>query len=304
MNTNLYFSELRLRTTTLHNSNLSRNLLPKKSPAHDSCVILLQEVVCLQYFTHVKQLDNVALMRSSVQPVFLNCNFQPPLPPPSNTHTQSPSHVFATLPPPKDRRFTKVVHLFMLNRAWYYGTNTFLGTVSIPKLHTHTHTYTKSITLPLPPPLFPVWDAYYTLSTLNRAWYCGISTFLGTVSMPKLQLSTTPPPQKKTHTCTHTHTHTHKVHRTSLSFYPPPPGWDAVYYTLSILNRAWYCGTSAFLGTVNIFMSAFSSNECSATTTGRRPTNSGIIPKSIKSLASTSLRSLSRSALSSFTSDL
>lgn len=69
-----------------------------------------------------------------------------------------------------------------------------------------------------------------------------------------------------------------------------------------MLKSAWYCGTSAFLGSVRILTSDSSSNECKLTTTGSRPTNSGIIPNSTRSRASTMLRSLSRSALSSRTS--
>ena len=72
--------------------------------------------------------------------------------------------------------------------------------------------------------------------------------------------------------------------------------------TLSMLNSAWYCGTKAFRGSVRILTREPSSKECKLTTTGRRPTNSGIIPNSTRSRASTWLSSLSRSALSSRTS--
>ena len=69
-----------------------------------------------------------------------------------------------------------------------------------------------------------------------------------------------------------------------------------------MLNSAWYCGTKAFRGSVRILTREPSSKECKLTTTGRRPTNSGIIPNSTRSRASTWLSSLSRSALSSRTS--
>lgn len=68
--------------------------------------------------------------------------------------------------------------------------------------------------------------------------------------------------------------------------------------TLSMLNRAWYWGTTALRGSVKIRTSVSSSRLCRGTTTGRRPTNSGIIPNSIRSLASTSLSSLSFSSIS------
>lgn len=68
--------------------------------------------------------------------------------------------------------------------------------------------------------------------------------------------------------------------------------------TLSMLNRAWYWGTTALRGSVKIRTSVSSSRLCRGTTTGRRPTNSGIIPNSIKSLASTCFSSLSFSSIS------
>lgn len=68
--------------------------------------------------------------------------------------------------------------------------------------------------------------------------------------------------------------------------------------TLSILNRAWYWGTTALRGSVRMRTSVGSSRLCRGTTTGRRPTNSGIIPNSIRSRASTCFRSLSFSSIS------
>lgn len=68
--------------------------------------------------------------------------------------------------------------------------------------------------------------------------------------------------------------------------------------TLSILNRAWYWGTTALRGSVKIRTSVSSSRLCRGTTTGRRPTNSGIIPNSIRSLASTCFSSRSFSSIS------
>lgn len=68
--------------------------------------------------------------------------------------------------------------------------------------------------------------------------------------------------------------------------------------TLSMLNRAWYWGTTALRGSVKIRTSVSSSKLCRGTTTGRRPTNSGIIPNSMRSLASTCFRSRSFSSIS------
>lgn len=68
--------------------------------------------------------------------------------------------------------------------------------------------------------------------------------------------------------------------------------------TLSMLNRAWYWGTTALRGSVKIRTSVSSSRLCRGTTTGSRPTNSGIIPNSIRSLASTCFNSLSFSSIS------
>ena len=65
--------------------------------------------------------------------------------------------------------------------------------------------------------------------------------------------------------------------------------------TLSICRSAWYCGISALRGSVKIFINISSLREWKGTTTGKRPTNSGIIPNSIKSLASTSCNILSLS---------
>ncbi|KAJ8002503.1 hypothetical protein DPEC_G00159580 [Dallia pectoralis] len=65
-----------------------------------------------------------------------------------------------------------------------------------------------------------------------------------------------------------------------------------------MLNRAWYCGMTALRGSVRIRTSVSSSRLCSGTTTGSRPTNSGIIPNSMRSRASTSFSSLSFSSIS------
>ena len=48
--------------------------------------------------------------------------------------------------------------------------------------------------------------------------------------------------------------------------------------TSSISNSFWYCLTSAFLGSIRICTSAFSSRSVKVATTGSRPTNSGIRP--------------------------
>ena len=58
--------------------------------------------------------------------------------------------------------------------------------------------------------------------------------------------------------------------------------------TPSMANSFWYCLVNAFLGSVRILISAFTSNSSSVATTGRRPTNSGIKPYLIKSSGSTS----------------
>lgn len=84
---------------------------------------------------------------------------------------------------------------------------------------------------------------------------------------------------------------------------PPPPTQRCSNYnirtpTLSMLNRAWYWGTTALRGSVKIWTSVSSSKLCRGTITGRRPTNSGIIPNSIRSLASTCFSSLSFSSIS------
>lgn len=65
-----------------------------------------------------------------------------------------------------------------------------------------------------------------------------------------------------------------------------------------MLNRAWYWGTTALRGSVRIRTSVSSSRLCRGTTTGRRPTNSGIIPNSIRSRASTCFSSRSFSSIS------
>lgn len=65
-----------------------------------------------------------------------------------------------------------------------------------------------------------------------------------------------------------------------------------------MLNRAWYWGTTALRGSVRIRTSVSSSRLCRGTTTGRRPTNSGIIPNSIRSRASTCFNSRSFSSIS------
>ena len=72
--------------------------------------------------------------------------------------------------------------------------------------------------------------------------------------------------------------------------------------TLSILKRAWYWGISAFFGSVRICTNMSAVRLWSGTTTGKRPTNSGIIPNSIKSLASTLRSSASFSSISSIAS--
>ena len=64
-------------------------------------------------------------------------------------------------------------------------------------------------------------------------------------------------------------------------------------------NKCWYCLKSAFLGSVKIVTSESSLNECMATTTGRRPTNSGIMPKFTRSCVSRAWRRSSLSFISS-----
>ncbi len=73
-------------------------------------------------------------------------------------------------------------------------------------------------------------------------------------------------------------------------------------HTLSILKRAWYWGITALRGSVRICTSISSSRLCSGTTTGRRPTNSGIMPNSMRSRASTLPRSRSFSSISAIAS--
>src|SRR5262245_23924737 len=67
----------------------------------------------------------------------------------------------------------------------------------------------------------------------------------------------------------------------------PRPSSAKVRSMFSILNNRWYCFTNAFLGSVRIFFSEVSSRFSSVTTTGRRPTNSGIRPYLIRSSGST-----------------
>jgi len=57
--------------------------------------------------------------------------------------------------------------------------------------------------------------------------------------------------------------------------------------TPSMEKRVWNCGTTAFLGWVSISTKLWTVRLCREVTMGNRPTNSGIIPNSIKSLAST-----------------
>ena len=59
--------------------------------------------------------------------------------------------------------------------------------------------------------------------------------------------------------------------------------------TPSMLNSFWYCLIRAFLGSVRICMSAFSSSSSRVATTGKRPTNSGIRPNLMRSSGSTPL---------------
>jgi len=56
---------------------------------------------------------------------------------------------------------------------------------------------------------------------------------------------------------------------------------------MSMLNSFWYCGTNAFFGSINTWTSIASDNEWNGIRMGNRPTNSGIIPNSIRSRAST-----------------
>ena len=68
------------------------------------------------------------------------------------------------------------------------------------------------------------------------------------------------------------------------------------------MNICSYCGINAFLGSVNILISESSVSEFIETKTGSRPTNSGIIPKFIKSCASVCANNLSFSWRASFVS--
>jgi hypothetical protein len=57
--------------------------------------------------------------------------------------------------------------------------------------------------------------------------------------------------------------------------------------TLSMPKSIWYWGTSAFRGSVKILTSMSSLSEWKGTRVGKRPTNSGIMPNSMRSVAST-----------------
>jgi len=57
--------------------------------------------------------------------------------------------------------------------------------------------------------------------------------------------------------------------------------------TMSMLNSFWYCGTSAFFGSIRTWTSIASEREWNGIRIGKRPTNSGIIPNSMRSRAST-----------------
>ncbi|MNS50027.1 hypothetical protein D3C72_826640 [compost metagenome] len=63
-----------------------------------------------------------------------------------------------------------------------------------------------------------------------------------------------------------------------------------VSVTFSISNRRLYCLTRAFFGSVRMVTRAASSRSSSVARTGRRPMNSGIRPKRIRSSGSTPLR--------------
>lgn len=65
-----------------------------------------------------------------------------------------------------------------------------------------------------------------------------------------------------------------------------------------MLNKAWYWEITAFRGSVSTCTSVFSSRLCNGTTTGNRPTNSGIMPNSIRPLASTWRNNRSFSSMS------
>jgi len=66
-----------------------------------------------------------------------------------------------------------------------------------------------------------------------------------------------------------------------------------------MLNSVWYWVMRAFFGSVRIRISMSSVREWNGTTTGNRPTNSGIIPNSTRSCASTRRSNASFSAWSS-----
>ena len=53
--------------------------------------------------------------------------------------------------------------------------------------------------------------------------------------------------------------------------------------TLSSLNEAWYCLRMALRGSLTMRRSASASSSSSATTIGRRPTNSGMRPYLMRS---------------------
>jgi len=57
--------------------------------------------------------------------------------------------------------------------------------------------------------------------------------------------------------------------------------------TMSMLNSFWYCGTRAFFGSMRTWTSIASDSEWNGIRIGKRPTNSGIMPNSIRSRAST-----------------
>ena len=56
---------------------------------------------------------------------------------------------------------------------------------------------------------------------------------------------------------------------------------------MSMLKSFWYCGTKAFFGSIKTWTSIASDSEWNGIRMGKRPTNSGIIPNSIRSRAST-----------------
>lgn len=68
--------------------------------------------------------------------------------------------------------------------------------------------------------------------------------------------------------------------------------------TLSMLKSAWYWGITALRGSVRIRTRVLSSRLCRGTTTGKRPTNSGIMPNSMRSRASTCRSKRSFSSMS------